>query len=440
MRKLFLGSLLAIAVSPVSAAEIKASGDGTYRMGEFDTINSAMAMAEQNALDNIASEVQERVLSIKKIDKNGYFSRASWLVNGAVVTKTRTNESVGQCDDGKGLCAKVSISAVLDTAQSELMIKKLYSDIQIANKIERVILEDAEREKHLLEGDTVDFAEAKERQAKRKQILSYLTGLDNEQKVGLIDLAVLEDLSSGYKESQKDDISKGSIPLEYQNILNNIKANVRAEVVDQVAIVHDDGTGGIRLKVKLISPELEDAMQWTADQLGIPKGNWSRYELRKSWGTSKAWFYRVKNNNSMSDDVTEAVMIAEDNNRVIQPDRYLIQYGLDGRTNYHRNHRNTDSRLDYEKIKLVRELMKNRVCMSFSIGQYSSDAKCLAGGESNSKTTMHSSTWDATAPFLWFAKNGSTMNVFIKLDKASLRDPNSIRKMGLKYKATLEQI
>lgn len=440
MRKLFLGSLLAIAVSPVSAAEIKASGDGTYRMGEFDTINSAMAMAEQDALDNIASDVQERVLSIKKIDKNGYFTRASWLVNGAVVTKTRTNESVGQCDDGKGLCAKVSINAVLDTAQSELMIKKLYSDIQIANKVERVILEDAEREKHLLEGEAVDFAEAKERQAKRKQILSYLTGLDNEQKVGLIDLAVLEDLSSGYKESQKGDISKGSIPLEYQGILNNIKTNVRVEIVDQVAIVHDDGTGGIRLKVKLISPELGDALQWTAGQLGIPEGNWSEYGLDNSTGTGESWLYRVKDDDSMYDTVTEAVIIAEDNDRVIQPDRYLIQYGLDGRTHYNGNRRNVDSRLDYEKIKLVRELMKNRVCMSFSIGQHSSDAKCLAGGENNSNTTIHSSAWDTTAPFIWFAKNGSTMNVFIKLDKAALRDPNSMRNVSLKYTATLEQI
>ena len=397
-------------------------------------------MAEQNALDNIASDVQERVLSIKKIDKNGYFTRASWLVNGAVVTKSRTNESVGQCDDGKGLCAKVSINAVLDTAQSELMIKKLYSDIQIANKVERVILEDAEREKHLLEGDAVDFAEAKERQAKRKQILSYLTGLDNEQKVGLIDLAVLEDLSSGYKESQKGDISKGSIPLEYQGILNNIKTNVRVEILDQVAIVHDDGTGGIRLKVKLISPELGDALQWTADQLGIPEGNWSEYGSSNSIGTGESWLYRVKDDDSMYDTVTEAVIIAEDNDRVIQPDRYLIQYGLDGRTHYNGNRSNVDSRLDYEKIKLVRELMKNRVCMSFSIGQYNSDAKCLAGGENNSNTTIHSSAWDTTAPFIWFAKNGSTMNVFIKLDKAALRDPNSMRKMSLKYKATLEQI
>lgn len=439
MRKIFLGSLLAIVISPVSSAEIEASGDGSYRMGEFDTINSAMAMAEQHALDNIARDVQERVLSIKKIDKSGYFSRASWLVNGAVVTKVRTSESVGQCDDGKGLCAKVSINAVLDTAQSELMIKKLYSDIQIANKVERVILEDAERERHLLEGNAVDFAEAKERQAKRKQILSYLTGVKSEKSVGSMDLAVLDDLSSGYMDSQKADISKGSLSLEYQAILNKVKTNVRVEVVDQVAIVHDDGSGGIRFKVRLVSPELDEVMRWSAGQLGIPKGDWSEFDLVDSQERSHAWLYRVTDNSSLGDTVTEAVIIAEETDRVIQPDRYLIQYGLDSRT-HHSNRRDVDNRLDYEKIRLVRELMKHRVCMSFSIGTHTSDTKCLAGGEINSKKIRHSSAWDVTSPFLWFAKNGTTMNVFIDLDEAALRDPTSMRKMDLKYTTTLEHL
>jgi hypothetical protein len=437
MKRFALAALYASFIAPVTAAELSLQGVGVYRIGEFDSQHSAKKVAEQRALEDMVRKAKERVLSLQTIDKNGYYSRASWLVNSSLLSKEVVSDDVGVCSDGTGQCVTVKLKGVLDTAQSEKYLQLLYSDVKLARKLETLIEKEAERERHILEGATVDYADAKERQYKRKQILDYLSGRANKKNAGTIDLSLIESFQEAAVNNQHGDLSSGSSYLEYQSLLNTIKSGLVVNVKEQKAITHADGTGGIRLRVSLESPSLEKTTNWVAEQLGVPNGKWAAYRDYSRSKFGNAWVYGVEIDRSFGDAVTESVIVGEKTDLVIEADRYLIQYGI--KSDGIKQHKNDspDYRLDRDKLQLVRELAKAKVCIEFSLGAQKSVKKCIAGGEVNSDGEYLNSVWDINAPYLWYAKDGAAFNVFIPIEKDTLRDPASMRNLSFQYQVTV---
>ncbi|UMM06574.1 hypothetical protein MKR81_26875 (plasmid) [Vibrio campbellii] len=437
MKRFVLAALITSVLVPVSAAELSLQGEGVYRIGEFDSLHSAKGIAEQHALVDMARKAKERVLSLQNIDKNGYYTRVSWLVNSSLLSKEVVSDDVAVCSDGIGQCVTVKLKGVLDTSQSEKHLHLLYSDVKLTQKLELLIEKEAERERLILAGESVDYADAKERQHKRKQILDYLSGRVNKKNAGLIDPSLIKTFQEATVERQGADLSIGTSYLEYQSLLNSVKRELSVTIEDQEAIIHEDGSGGIRLKLSLNSPNLGQATNWVAEKLGVPKGDWIRHRDHSRSKYGKAWVYGVVEDRSLGDAVTESVVVGEQTGLVIEADRYLIQYGINSDGIRQHKNDNPDYRLDRDKLHLINELGKAKVCIEFSLGKQKPVEKCIVGGEQNSDGDYVNSAWDINAPYLWYAKDGAVFNLFLPIAKETLRDPALMRNLNFQYQVTV---
>lgn len=438
MKTFTLVAILLGSISSVSAAVLSLQGEGVYRIGEFDSLHSAKEIAGQYALEDMARKATERVLSLQKIDKMGYYSRASWLVNSSLLTKEVVSDEVAVCSEGVGLCVTVKLKGVLDTAQSEKHLKLLYSDVKLAKKLEALIEDESERERLVLEGETLDYAAAKERQHKRKQIIDYLSGREIKKNVGPIDSSLIQTIYDAAADNQRADLSRGSTYLEYQEYLNEIQRDLAVTIVEQNAITHADGSGGVRLRVSLESPTLETTLSWVAEKLGIQDGNWKLHREINPKNLGEVWVYGVEVDGTLGEVVSESVIIGEQTDLVIEADRYLIQYGINSVGIRQHSNGKPDYRLNREKLKLVNELGKAQVCIEFSLGNLKPVEKCIAGGAPNSKGDHINPAWDINSPFLWYAKDGASFNVFIPIDNVTLRDPTAMRNLSFQYQVTVK--
>ena len=441
MKGALLMGVLALATMHVtSAEELILSDVGEYRMSEFDTLHSGIAMAEQQALGNMASKVKQRVLSIKNIDTNGYYTRASWLINSAVINKKQSSTDVGVCADGNGLCATVTVEAVFDTEYAKKQLDKLYSDVEITRKLDDIIQQDKLREQLIMEGSSVDFAEAKQRLEKRKMILDYLSTKDNKKSLMVIDNAVFNDMQASSSKHQKQDLTSTSLLLEYQYLLNSIKSDLTLDVLNQRGVVHDDGTGGVVFTVGYESPQLVKALNWVAEQLGVPEGEWDQYaDYRQDSSHNKSWLFPVRTHKETryKEEATESVIVGLEESSSGELAHYSIQYGLDGiYTGAFAD--KSDYRLDYKKTRLVTELSSKQVCIDFTLGHSSPVEKCVTGSGESSDSSK-AGAWNKREPYLWFAKNKSKFNLFIPLNRKVMSDSGAMKNLKFQYRVTVKE-
>ncbi|EGQ7975611.1 hypothetical protein I7Z51_004593 [Vibrio parahaemolyticus] len=429
MKKVVLISALLICSPVLYGQEIPFTGTGVYELGEFDSINSAKSLAEQKALESVGQQVTERVLSVKRMDSNGYLSRASWLLNGATVSSKRTDESVGVCNSGEGMCATVSVESVIDTELADNALRQMYLDKKVQQVLEKLIDDDQQFESYIQSGDYVDIAKLKERQSKRDSIVEMIGRLPVSKTTVSVDTKYLELLLSENAKADLKEVSKANKQTTYKAMLSKLKENVAYEIVKQVPIQNSDGTSGVRLTLRVLVEGSEDLVRWVTKELGVVNGQWKDYpDKRVISGTENYTYYP----GTGVAGITDAITVTLSNNEARVPGKYLIGYGVD-KVRYNKVLDKVDGRLDPEKLKILKALSKYRVCSDLSLSGYEAGKLCVAGGADNSKDKNISPVWDKTTPYVWFTKDESEFNLYVPLTNERLQVSKAMRKLSLNY-------
>ncbi|MEZ9699551.1 hypothetical protein AB4233_10310 [Vibrio sp. 10N.286.45.F3] len=436
MKKVILLSTLALTSTISLAEELSLQGYGNYQMSEFDTQMSAFAMAEKKALLDIAEQVQDKVMSVRSIDINGFYSRASWLVDLAVVEKTSLIKGIGLCPSSEGICTSVSLVANLDTTKSENQLRNIYADKKLLAKLEAVIESEKEYERQILSGYPVDVAVEKAKQSKRQEILEILTNRSFVITAGQVTPSVAALAGTMVHDSDIKQLASVSMHSTYLTMLNAIKSGLVVKIEGQKSIVHDDGTGGVRLKVKFKSDHLSKTASWVTEKLGLPNGSWEQYEDRRLNSYGDGWVHVLSRIGY--DDLTDAVSVVKFDDSPIRPTKIAIQYGVDTHSKLLKGNGKPNFNLDHNKIDTVYDLGAHSVCVQFFLQPENVVERCVVGGEKYSKNRPLSSSWDADVPYLWYAENESTANVFIPLDKVTLRDQQAMRELKYQYKVIIK--
>ena len=435
-KKLFIIGVLGLLVMPTMSKTVFLSGHGQYRLSEFDSLNSGTALAEQLAIEDIASKIRKKVLSIKSIDKNGYYTQARWLINSAIISKRDVTSSVQQCKNGVGLCANVTLTAGVDTALAEGHLKLLYSDIKLSNKINRVIEDDKERERLLLLGKTIDFAVARNAQEKRKKILDYIAGELITVTATSISPEVFQKIKKDSHLLQTKELKENGLLLEYQQLLVALKNNLVIDVVTQRGSAYNDGSAFVSFNVQVSSERLVESLTWVAKKLGVPDGDWDAYrDHQRSRHLSLQWFYPLERmpNGLGGRKKQAAVILGEiiDRGKAI----YVIQYGADSfhGQDYHGN--GADYDLQSKKVRLVEKLASYSLCIEFSLESSKEVVEqCIIGGKEAGKTNhSYTPSWDKSSPFMWIVKNHSHLNFDFPLNIETMGNQN------LKYKVVIKK-
>lgn len=436
MKKIILLSALALTSTISLAEELSLQGYGNYQMSEFDTQMSAFAMAEKKALLDIAEQVKDKVLSVRRIDSNGIYSRASWLIDSAVVEKTGLVKDIGPCPSGEGICTSVSLTANLDTTKSEIQLRKIYADKKLLGKLEAVIESEKEYERQILSGYPVDLAVEKAKQSKRREILEILTKRSSVKTAGQIDLSVATLAGSMVQDSDNRQLASVSMQSTYLAMLNAIKTDLVVDIKEQKSIVHDDGTGGVRLNVQFKSNHLTQTTSWVTEKLGLPSGSWENYKDHRINSYGEGWVHVLSPIGY--DDLTDAVSVVKFDDSPIRPTKIAIQYGVDTHSKMLKGNGKPNFNLDHNKLDTVYDLGSHSVCVQFFLHPENVVERCIVGGEKHSNNRPLSSSWDVDVPYLWFAENESTANVFIPLDMVLLRDLQAMREFKYQYKVVIK--
>lgn len=436
MKKIILLSALALTSTMSLAEEISLQGYGDYQMSEFDTQMSAFAMAEKKALLDIAEQVKDKVMSVRSIDSNGFYSRASWLVDSAVVEKTNLVKDIGLCPSGEGICTSVSLAAKLDTTKSENQLRNIYADKKLLGKLEAVIESEKEYERQILSGYPVDLAVEMAKQSKRREILEILAKRSSVKTAGQVDLSVAAWAGSKIHDSDNNQLASVSMHSTYLAMLNAIKTDLVVDIKEQKSIVHDDGTGGVRLNVQFKSNHLTKTASWVTEKLGLPNGSWEEYEDRRMNSYGDGWVHVLSRIGH--DDLTDAVSVVKFDDSPIRPTKIAIQYGVDSHSKMLKGNGKPNFNLDHNKLDTVYDLGSHSVCVQFFLQPGNVVERCVVGGEKHSNKRSLSSSWDVDVPYLWYAENESTANVFIPLDKVLLRDLQAMREFKYQYKVIIK--
>ena len=437
MKNVVLLSVLALNTTAALADVVTFKGTGTYQMSEFDTQASAFAMAEKKALVNIAEQVKDQVLSIRSVDSNGFYSRASWLVDSALVERLEADKSIGLCESGDGICTTVNLKAMLDTSKSEKHLKVIYANRQLLTKLETLIASEKEYERQILAGYPVDVAYEKSKQSKRHALLELIGKQTSVKAAGTVEEGVVAGAITRTTEADKAGLLNESERTSYLAMLNAIKSELSVEVIDQKSIIHSDGTGGIRLTVKFKSKHLTETINWVAEKLGVPQGKWQNYkDTRDSWVNGR-WVYPLTmiNYGELKDSVT----LLKYKESVLYPEKVAIQYGVDVGHKRPKSNSSPSYGLDLDKLSLVEKFGAHSVCVDFYLQPGKEIRRCVVGGNQNSVKDPTLGSWDVDVPYLWFAENGSSANVFIPLEKSILRDPKAMRTFKYQYKVTVQK-
>lgn len=429
MKKIVLISALSLCSSLLFAQELPFTGTGVYKLGEFDSINSAKSVAEQKALESVSKQVTERVLSIKSIDSNGYLTRASWLLNGATISTQRIDESIGACISGEGMCATVSVKAVIDTELADKFLNQMYLDRKVQQVLERLITDDERFESYIVNGDSVDFAKLKERQSKRNEIVDLIGRLPVSKTTNTIDTEFLETLLTEKGSYELSLLGKANKQTTYKAMLTRLKENVVYEIVQQVPVQNSDGTHGVRLKLKVRIDGSEDIVAWVTKELGVMNGEWEKYPDNRVSSSFLDYTYHPGTGTA---GLSDAVTVSKLSDEAKVPGRYVVGYGVDNVT-YDKASNKVDGRLDPEKVATLKSLSKYRVCSDLSLLEYELGKVCIAGGSVSSQEEYFSPAWDKATPYVWFTRDGSEFNVYAPLSSERLRDSNSMRKLSLNY-------
>lgn len=434
MLKAIIFSMITLTASYASANEVvNLFGYGEYRLGEFDSAASAKKLAEQFAVKDIAEQAQGKILSIQKIDKNGFYSRASWVVNSSLISKTVKKSIVTDCDNQAGRCAKVWLEGSVDTRKASLQLEKLYSDMQLVDKIEKLIAEENIRRKAIIDGESIDMAYELERLSKLKTILDYISAAPRSSKLGGISSNALGKYVALGKGIDKATISDLTSTLDYQFLLTEVKSNLVAIVTKETPILHSNGTGGLRLEVMLNSSDLNKPMKWVAERFGVEFGGWEgHYQTTKS-NLGNLWWYETDSLGSMQAGVIIGDMI----NKVVSPDEFYLQYGVNSESGKVKETNNPDYRLNLDKLNFIDELSKYELWIDFKVNDITKKSISLISGGKHLRQKINAS-WDVNAPYLSFAKNESKFNVFLPLDRKTLKDYSMLSNVSYSYSVRIE--
>lgn len=442
MKKLIASGGLAMVVMPfmpLAAENLSLTATGVYQLSDFDSINSSYEMAEQKAVDEMASQVSQKVMSVKKLDKNGYYSRASWLINTAVVNKKRISQKIGECESGTGMCATVQVTAVFDSSHATGELKKIYSDASLAEMIDKVIKEETVKERIVLAGGSIDYADAKQRQAKRKKILDYISTKANKKTVAAIGSSALAEIKQSGMEHHKKELSKEALLLEYQDLLNGIKSDLEVELLKTKGYTLSDGTQGVGFRVKVKSAQLEKALEFVTEALGVPGGKWSKYHNTKHpdhFNESWAYVTKVHPYEQYTEHSSDAVIIGLEDEGHGSPVKYFVQHGSIGKYRGAYSDR-SDHRLSYKQFFLIEELSKSKVCVEFSVGELDPVEKCLTGSGEKTNASK-ASDWNKSRPYLWFLKNETSLGFTIDLSEELKNDSAAMQNASLQYNVVVK--
>ena len=434
MKNQYLTIVLAVIVSfSASANEISLTGKGSYQLGEFDTEIAAKKIAEMKAIEDIASKTKQKVISLQAIDKNGFYSRASWIIKSAMLQDKQTEYTISECISGNGRCVTATITATVDTNKSEANLIKIYSDIKLIRKLENIITSEADWEKDLLAGLPIDIAFERSLLAKRKQVLDYLSSRFEKKQLGKLEQNNVKTLLASNDKYRRQSLNIEQQKQQFHILLNRIKTDLRLALIEKKEVLHSDIDGGIRVKVSISSNELKGVVNWVAEQLGVPGGTWESYFKPYYSKDNNTWVYKVRRNSEYGNAFDESVIVGESKNLTVSPDKYNIQYGMNTQGMRQFKSNRHDNRLDYNKIRFVNSLRNARVCIEFSLGNESPVSKCIVGGEKNLRSGLINSAWDINAPYLWFAKSGSEFNVFLPYSEAMLSKPETLYNLPINY-------
>lgn len=434
MLKSIIFSMITITAANVSANEVvNLLGYGEYRLGEFDSEASAKKLAEQFAVKDIAEQAQGKILSIQKIDKNGFYSRASWVVNSSLISKTVKKSTVTDCDNQAGRCAKVWLEGAVDTRKASLQLEKLYSDMQLVDKIEKLIAEENIRRNAIIDGESIDMAYELERLSKLKTILDYISAAPRSSKLGGISSNALGKYVALGKGIDKATIGDLTSTLDYQFLLTEVKSNLVASVTKETPILHSNGTGGLRLEVMLNSIDLNKPMRWVAERLGVESGDWGSYYKTSNSNSGNLWWYETDRLGSMQAGVIIGDMIS----KVISPDEFYLQYGVNSENVRVMESKNSDYRLNLDKLDFIEKLSQYELWIDFKVNDVTKKSIRLISGGKHLRQKINTS-WDINAPYLSFAKNESKFNVFLPLDRKTLKDYSKLSNVSYSYSVRIE--
>lgn len=440
-----------LATSGVQAEQVSVTATGVYQLGEFDRISSGKAMAEQLALEHASGQMQKQNLSISKLDKNGFFTRASWLFNSAQVSLEQVAEKVGECTDKDAICATATVKASFDTSLATSLVKKIYNDKKLVSRIELVLKKDKFLEEHLLDGDQIDIATLKSMQEKRKELIDYLGERSVGNTLGRVDVNVTSKLSEQQKNHDISAVQTKDDLLEFKQLMTALKHKLKINVVSQKANTLSDGSASITVLMNVESDGTKAALRWVAEKLGVPKGAYENYLDKRSNVRSRfddnghrvpdyAYFMPIVKGEYYPDDERGkyklAVTVGRDD--FTRPNNYMISYGLDGKSGYGYIHKNKSTYwfLNHEKTAFMEKLIHEKICVKFFANNQKFDERCLAYGGKNTDQNF-STAWDKTQPFFAFPGSGDLW-VTYDLTKSQLNDDEYMRKLEFRYEVDYE--
>lgn len=444
MRKLIFAMTLLTTVG-VQAEQVSVTATGVYKLGEFDRISSGKAMAEQIALEHAAGQMQKQNLSISKLDKNGFFTRASWLFNSAQVRLEKVSETVGECAGKNTLCATATVKASFDASLATSLVKKIYNDKRLVSRIEMALKKDKFLEDHLLDGDQIDIATLKSLQEKRKELIDYLSNRAVGNTLGRVDANVTRKV---FAQQQNHEISAVKVKddlLEFKQLMTALKNELKISLLSQKVNTLSDGTVSITVLMHVESDGTEPALKWVAEKLGLPEGAYENYRDKRSNFRSRlddnghrvpdfAYFIPIKKGDDFADESGRyklAVTVGQDD--FTRPKNYMISYGLDGKSgfDYIDKNKSTYWLLDHKKTAFMKKLINEKICVNFFANNKKFDEKCLAYGGKNTDQNF-STAWDKTQPFFAFPGSGDFW-VTYDLTKSQLNDDEYLRKLEFRY-------
>lgn len=444
MKKIIAGGLLALMTFPSLSDEYIAIGTGTYQLSEFDSQKSGLYMAEKEAFNDIAEQVKAKSLSIQKIDKNGYYKRASWLISSAVITSKEVNHSIEKCKDKDALCATVTINATVDDEQAEQQLNKLYSNKLLSEKLDQLIQKESVREKLILEGESVSNADTVQRQEQRKELLGVLAQVKNEATLNL-NLETINKSRQDWDLIKEKKLSNESLVLDYRTILSSIKSDLMVTPISQNIYTRNDGSGSLNVELNIKSDKLKKLVDWIAVNIGDKNNNWSKYKLSPTPLYKNSWRYQLNSFAESNKKLVESIQVglldgetAGNNFYNSNLDFYAIQYGMYKERGYNKYDKYPNNHLNLDKLELMSELTEYSLCIELKMESNGKNSmKCIIGGEKSSDGNSYSNGWDLTVPFIWVGKSNSSVWLSIDLDKSELSRIDS--NVKLKHTVKIEK-
>lgn len=423
MKKPFALTFLVCISLNVFAQKIELSGESTYEMGEFDTINSAKEIGISQALKSIANLVPKKVMSIRKLDANSLYTRASWVVQSSIVSQKTITNSVDLCKESSNICITTEVKAIVDTDIAKQDLLKVYSDSKLLERFELLIKQKEKWSVHVAKGMPVDLAIQKDRLNKETQILNYLAKQRKEKNAAILSDSLISMVNTGKQKSIVNTSNANADNFLYKSQLVKLKDSVKVKVHSQTLIENSDGSRGVRFEVSFNTGELINTETQLLELLTHNKNTVNYFD--KFDGVT---VLTIGVNGSFDTEVEEIVNLGIKKDLVTSPDLDYFQYAI--KTKYR-----DDGRfyISYEKLNLITLLSNFDVCTDFSFGNSPTVRKCLVEGGKKIMEGAFSKDWDHQLPYVAIARSDSKFNLYFKLGEELILDNAQLNTIGLNY-------